>query len=121
MKTIRWALLGVACCAVRVGAVGPVPVQAQAQFQLVQVGGNIDPAIVGTWTSGLGRLQFNADGTGRHYLDEGFGVPPFSHPIKWSVSENQLIWTGAGFKSPATYSIQKGVLTIGEDWYLDRL
>ena len=121
MKTLRWMLLGAACCAVGMGAVAAAPVQPQAHFQLAQSGGNIDPALVGTWTSGLGRLQFNADGTGRHYIDEGFGLPPFSHPIRWSVSGNQLIWTGAGFKSPATYSIQRGVLTIGEDWYLDRL
>ncbi len=121
MKTIRGALLGAACCAVGVGAVAPASVQAQAQFQLAQACGKIDPALVGTWTSGLGRLQFNADCTGRHYLDEGFGVPPFSTPINWSASGNQLTWSGAGFKSPATYSIQRGVLTIGEDWYLDRL
>ncbi|ALL13039.1 hypothetical protein AQ619_06550 [Caulobacter henricii] len=114
-------MLGAACCAVGLGAGSPAPVQAQAQFQLAKADANIDPALVGTWTSGLGRLDFNADGTGRHYVTEVFGVPLFSHPFKWSVSGNQLIWTGADLKSPATYSIQKGVLTIGEDWYLDRL
>lgn len=123
MKTFRWALLCTVFCAMSVWAVVPLPVQARTEGQVSNNSGGsaIDTALVGSWTSGLGRLQFNSDGTGRYYLDEGFGVTPFSHPMMWSVSGNQLTRTVEGRTITATYSIQNGVLTIGEDWYLDRL
>jgi hypothetical protein len=102
-------------------SVAALPVQARTEGQVSRGGSAIDTALVGTWISGLGRLQFNSDGTGRYYLDEGFGVPPFSHPMTWSVSGNQLTWTVEGRTNTAAYAIDRGTLTIGEDWYLDRL
>ena len=85
-----------------------------SMFLIAGCGSNRDEALVGTWSFELDSswvTTFNADGTGTHSLDWGFGTS-----FRWSTLGGNITWNYYGHPRMITpYNISGNALYITMD------